>query len=227
MAGDWIKIENVTPDKPEVYRIAEALNMDADSALGKLVRIWVWADQQTYDGHAASVTKTLLDRVAGVTGFANAMEKVGWLNAHEGIFTFPNFDRHNGDTAKTRALSTKRKQKQRQNESRQQRDENVTREEKRREEYKTDGECLGKHEDIDTTTTKKDARASFAPPTQQEVATYCSERKNTVDAAEFVDFYTAKNWMIGKNKMKDWKAAVRTWERRRGPPATPKTYEAI
>ena len=57
-------------------------------------------------------------------------------------------------------------------------------------------------------------RERFTPPTVEEVQTYCSERHNTVDAERFVDFYEAKGWMIGKNAMKDWKAAVRTWERK-------------
>ena len=54
----------------------------------------------------------------------------------------------------------------------------------------------------------------FVPPTVDEVADYCFERQNNVDAEQFVDFYSAKGWMLGKNKMKDWKAAVRTWERK-------------
>lgn len=56
----------------------------------------------------------------------------------------------------------------------------------------------------------------FKPPTKDEVQDYCDERSNGIDAEAFVDFYQAKNWYIGKNKMKDWKATVRTWERRHG-----------
>lgn len=59
----------------------------------------------------------------------------------------------------------------------------------------------------------KGARNRFAPPTIEEVSEYCKERGNKVDPQKFVDFYTMKGWMVGKNKMKDWKAAVRTWER--------------
>jgi len=54
---------------------------------------------------------------------------------------------------------------------------------------------------------------SFTPPTVDEVRSYCQERGNSVDPELFVDFYTSKEWMVGKNKMKDWKAAVRTWEK--------------
>lgn len=58
--------------------------------------------------------------------------------------------------------------------------------------------------------------ARFTPPTVDEVREYCRERGNTVDAERFVDFYAAKGWMVGKNRMKDWKAAVRTWEKEDG-----------
>lgn len=53
----------------------------------------------------------------------------------------------------------------------------------------------------------------FIPPTVEEVKSYCIERGNKVDAERFVDYYTANGWQVGKSKMKDWKAAVRTWER--------------
>ena len=62
----------------------------------------------------------------------------------------------------------------------------------------------------------KDRLYIFAPPTVDEVARYCEERHNTIDPEQFVDWYTARNWYLSKGiKMKDWKAAVRTWERRR------------
>ena len=56
----------------------------------------------------------------------------------------------------------------------------------------------------------------FTPPAVDEVRDYCRERGNSVDAERFVDFYAAKGWMVGKNRMKDWKAAVRTWEKEDG-----------
>ena len=54
----------------------------------------------------------------------------------------------------------------------------------------------------------------FIPPTVDEVRAYCQERGNRVDPQKFVDHYTSNGWMVGKTKMKDWKAAVRTWEQR-------------
>ena len=61
----------------------------------------------------------------------------------------------------------------------------------------------------------KNNMGRFTPPDVVEVQAYCCERGNNVDAQAFVDFYSSKGWMVGKNKMKDWKAAVRTWERNR------------
>lgn len=65
------------------------------------------------------------------------------------------------------------------------------------------------------------------PPSLEQVQEYCAERKNGIDAQRFIDFYSAKGWMIGKNKMKDWKAAVRTWERgdRASPGTEPRLVE--
>ena len=58
----------------------------------------------------------------------------------------------------------------------------------------------------------------FTPPSVDDVRSYCLERGNDVDPETFVDFYTSKGWKVGKNSMKDWKAAVRTWEKRKPKP---------
>lgn len=67
---------------------------------------------------------------------------------------------------------------------------------------------------------KDNARAHR--PTVEEVAAYCRERGNSVDAERFVDFYASKGWKVGNQPMKDWKACVRTWERREVPAEAPK-----
>ena len=53
----------------------------------------------------------------------------------------------------------------------------------------------------------------FVPPTVEEVKAYCTERNNNINPEHFVDYYESKGWMVGRTKMKDWKAAVRNWER--------------
>ena len=62
--------------------------------------------------------------------------------------------------------------------------------------------------------TDSNKKALFKKPTINDVKNYCNLRKNNIDAEAFYDFYESKDWKIGKNKMKDWKACVRTWERR-------------
>lgn len=57
-------------------------------------------------------------------------------------------------------------------------------------------------------------KRNFSPPSLNDVKTYCLERKNNVDAENFINFYESKGWFVGKNKMKSWRAAVRTWEAR-------------
>lgn len=108
MAGDWIKFELTTLDKPEVCQIADLADIDPDAVVGKLMRVWGWFDQQTQDGNAPSVSKKLLDRLVGVTGFCEHMKSVAWMVEADGVISLPHFDRHNGKTAKNRLLTAKR-----------------------------------------------------------------------------------------------------------------------
>jgi hypothetical protein len=59
---------------------------------------------------------------------------------------------------------------------------------------------------------EKEKTLKFEKPTLKEVSCYCNERNNGINSESFINYYDSKGWMIGKNKMKDWKAAVRTWE---------------
>ena len=61
---------------------------------------------------------------------------------------------------------------------------------------------------------KEEKRKNFVKPTIEEIKEYCSERNNGINANAFYDFYESKNWYVGKNKMKDWRACIRTWEQR-------------
>jgi hypothetical protein len=108
MAGDWIKFELTTLDKPEVCQIADLADIDPDAVVGKLMRVWGWFDQQTENGNAPSVSKKLLDRLVGVTGFCEYMKSVAWMIEAEGAISLPHFERHNGKTAKNRLLTAKR-----------------------------------------------------------------------------------------------------------------------
>ena len=197
MAGDWLKIELVTPDKQEVWAMAEALSLDPDAVVGKLFRVWRWFDQHSEEGNARSVSKSLLDREVGVTGFCGAMQKVRWMEEKNGFIAIPNFDKHNGKSAKNRANTAKRVAKHKALAGSNGDSvstvtvEALPKEEKRREENKD----------------------RFVKPTPEEIQTYCDERGNGLSGEKIFDHYEANGWMRGKTKIKDWKACVRTWEK--------------
>jgi hypothetical protein len=131
MSGDWIKFEVDTFDKPEVWALAQHTGLEVDAVVGKLVKVWSWFDAHTEDGNAPAVTTTLIDHRVGVTGWCEAMQKVGWMVIDPDHVSLPNFDRHHGQTAKNRALTAKRVTKYRKRSSN---GKSVTREKKRREE---------------------------------------------------------------------------------------------
>ena len=67
--------------------------------------------------------------------------------------------------------------------------------------------------EIDSSASTTTKRKRFEKPTLSEIEQYCIERNNNINAAQFYDYYESNGWKVGKNSMKDWKAAVRTWER--------------
>jgi len=111
VAGDWIKMELTLPDKPEVHYIANALKLDPDAVIGKLLRVWAWFDMHTENGNALGVTFSLVDRLTSVAGFGEAMQFAGWLEQHDKVLCMVNFDRHTSESAKKRALTAKRQRK--------------------------------------------------------------------------------------------------------------------
>jgi len=134
MAGDWIKMRTNLDNDPRVFEMASILNKPELHVVGCLWKAWAWADEHTVDGNAVRVTKVTLDRLVSVAGFADALRSVGWLEGRDTSLSFPRFSEHNGQTAKTRALTAKRVQ----NHKRKGNDEvtiaPLPREEKRREE---------------------------------------------------------------------------------------------
>jgi hypothetical protein len=109
----WIKIEHSTPDKPEIVTIAAQLGIDPDAVVGKLIRVWCWADQNCVKGNNIRVTSAFLDRITYQPGFAAAMRDAGWLTGEDGSLAFTGFDRHNGTSAKARAETNRRVAKHR------------------------------------------------------------------------------------------------------------------
>ncbi len=108
MRRPWIKIEICTPDKPEVCSLTTQLRMDSDAVVGKLVRLWSWAEVNRIDPNDLGVTKEFIDKLVGRKGFAQALEKTGWLIETEEKLSFRNFKRHNSPVAQNKALTAKR-----------------------------------------------------------------------------------------------------------------------
>lgn len=65
--------------------------------------------------------------------------------------------------------------------------------------------------------TKEQKGKAFVPPSEAEVEAYCKERNNKINSGQFIDYYTSNGWKVGRTQMRDWKAAIRNWERRDTP----------
>ena len=104
----WIECHEEVFGKEEVLAIAEMLKTDVDSVVGKLLRVWLWANQQSRDGvfkfPCQQQAVEFIDKTTTCPGFSNAMQHVHWLNiGDDGELVVPNYDRHNGKLAKQQA----------------------------------------------------------------------------------------------------------------------------
>jgi hypothetical protein len=140
MSGDWIKMRSGLAADPAVIRIRRTCGLDVDAVVGKLHRLWSWADAHTVDGTADGLDLDWVDETAGAAGFGACMIAAGWLEETPRGVRFANFGRHNGQSAKVRALAQTRMKRTRcadsATESEQKANTSATREEKRREEKK-------------------------------------------------------------------------------------------
>ncbi|UEP31590.1 hypothetical protein [Burkholderia sp. B21-007] len=139
MAGDWIKFRSCLLRHPKVVRIASALKADKFRTLGGLMSVWCLFDEQTEDGFLDSYTLDVLDAEVGFPGISRAMQSVGWLEETPDGLVLPEFETHNGASAKRRAQDADRKREVRKM-SAPEADEKRTREEKRREEITSPSE---------------------------------------------------------------------------------------
>jgi hypothetical protein len=115
--ANWIKVEKSTHTKPEILRLARLLGVSKNEAFALVVRFWAWADEVTVDGRVDAVVSTDVDNLVDHAGFAEALEQVGWLNFNDEreLLEIPNFERHNGASAKKRAEKAERQRKWREN----------------------------------------------------------------------------------------------------------------
>jgi len=210
MAGDWIPISVDLPGKPEVARLAASTRRSPDEIVGMLIRFWIWAQSHTADGFLHGMDLAMTAAVSHVPAwFLAGLCQVGWLTISENGLCIPNFDRWFGGAAKRRLQDRLRKRHIR---SRPQsvRKMSASEADKMRTREERDKEKKEEKEEVE-------ARAPpslFIKPSIEEVAAYCKARGNTVDPEAFWAFYESNGWKVGRNPMKDWQAAVRTWERR-------------
>ena len=203
MAGDWIKIRSNIKDDPDVIVIAGLLALDEYSVVGRLHAVWAWLDQHSKDGANVRITSASLDRLAGCPGFADAMREVGWLEGADGSFTFPDFDRHNGQSAKRRASDAKRKQ------------------ESRAQDAKAD-KCPHNNgtnvlEKPDQSTGEKSINTVLSPsthPTEDEVVCYGKTAGVPEQSCrKFFNHFASVGWKDkNHNSIVDWKAKLKSWQ---------------
>jgi hypothetical protein len=195
MAGDWLKFEKTTMDKPEVYEMAGILGIDPDAVVGKLLRVWAWFDEQSRDGNAPVTVAALLNRITGVPEFVQAMKSVGWLIESNGRLIIPEYDRHNGNNAKSRALTKKRVEKLRSGNGG-----SVTKTEQERYQRREEKSII--------TLTSNKARGTL-----EELKAFAVELGMPAsDGESMFHHWESNGWRNGSSPSKDWQAGMRKWK---------------
>ncbi|WP_440110283.1 hypothetical protein [Acidovorax sp. BL-A-41-H1] len=205
MAGDWIKMRANLLTHPKVVRMSSAFNADRVRTVGGLYAVWCLFDMHSEDGLLEGYTPQALDDLAGLPGISAAMLSVGWLVQSDLGLQTPEFETHNGQSAKRRAQETERKRNDRKL-SASGADEMRIREEKRREEV------------IDTAPSPKSPRGTALPADwtlPDDWKTWAVNERPDVDvvtvAESFRDFWIAKPGKDGRKT--DWQATWRNWVR--------------
>lgn len=213
----WIKIVTDIFDDEKILLI-ESLP-DADSIIVCWFKLLCLAGKQNNSGvlmlnervaYTEEMLATVFRRPLQTVRLAlETFEQFGMVEIINGAITIPNWGKHQNleGIEKVREQTRERVSRYRERQKLLT-DSNVT------EALRVTG-CNGTDIDIDKNRIDLDKKKRrFTPPSFEEVAAYCQERNNTVNPQSFIDFYSAKGWKIGKDKMTDWKAAVRTWESR-------------
>lgn len=221
MAGDWIKMRADLHTHPKVVRIASALKADRLRVVGGLHAVWCLFDAHSEDGSLSGYSAAAVDELIGFEGFAGAMCGVKWLTEQADGLILPEFDEHNGQSAKRRATETKRKRQEREQETEQDdrkvsasnADKKRSREEKRREEKIKKKEGEG-------TASPRGSRLPTDWKLSDEDRAYCAATRPELSpdavAQDFRDYWTAK---AGKDGVKlDWRATWQMWVRKQHTP---------
>lgn len=233
----WMAIQQSLPQHRKIMRLRRSLKIGTAQAVGHMCMLWLWCLDSAQDGDLSGLLDCDIAEAAGYEGkkpdeFLRVLIDAGFIDSNMHIH---NWDEHAGQfmdgLERSKAQTRKRveRYRARQKEQAVTVDEtlpsvtsNVTGNATQK-----DPVTLGNGDTLHYTTlhnntlqnggngaaSPQPSHARFTPPSLDEVRAYCQERGNTVDPEKWHDFYASKGWMVGKNKMRDWKAAVRTWEK--------------
>lgn len=212
----WIKITTDIFDDEKILLIESM--PESDSVIVIWFKLLCMAGRQNNSGvfmmndtiaYTDEMLATIFRRPLNTVRMAlAAFQQYGMIEVVDGAITIPNWEKH-------QSVDKLERMKQ----------QNRERVARHREKQKAlAGACnvtvtlsnapdIDKDIDIDKENIRGAKRKRFTPPSLEEVRDYCQQRNNSVDPQRFIDHYESNGWKVGRNKMKDWKAAVRTWER--------------
>lgn len=234
MAKDWIKMRSDLHTHPKVVRISSGLNADRLRTVGGLHAVWSIFDAHSTDGRLDGYTTQVIDQIIGWPGFCDQLIAVEWLSQDSQGVVMPSFGEHNGKSAKVRAEECQRKRMARDSAKRpesvrdlsgKKQDKNGTREEKRREDIREEGNTVrGASSDAPTTgdllgdAPEKPKRATrlpadwSLPDDWREWSannTQLTSQQIAIEADKFRDYWTAQPG--AKATKTDWQATWRNW----------------
>lgn len=224
----WIKIVTDIFDDEKILLI-ESLP-EADAIIVIWFKLLCLAGKQNNQGvfllnnriaYTDEMLATIFRRnIATVRLALSTFENFGMIEIIDGVITIPNWSKHQSlDQLEKKREYMRNYMAERRNEQKVLCETNSKANSKTN--SKTNVSSLDKNridknridKNIEEKEEKKKSASRFIPPSLEEVKAYCAERKNSVDAEHFIDYYSSNGWKVGKNSMKDWKAAVRNWEK--------------
>jgi len=114
MASEWIKVVTNLTEKPEIIQISDATGIDCYGVVGRLIDVWSWASRNCRNDGVTHISGMRhINKITACEAFAEAMVDCGWIMVKDNQMAFINFDRHNSQTAKERALAALRMAKKR------------------------------------------------------------------------------------------------------------------
>ena len=219
----WVSVHQQIRDHRKTRALFRELNISRAEAIGTLVLLWTWAlDNCDKAGKLLSCT---IDDIAAASYWQgnprdlyNALVKVRWIDDVDGdifVHDWNDFNKPFHDYIERKAKD--RLRKQRKNSAGKSMEIPL----EAPQEFHVSpspspspSHVPSQQEEKQGNVRKRTTPTAFSPPSVDDVRAYCQERNNRVEAQRFVDFYSSKGWKVGNQPMKDWKAAVRTWEQR-------------